>query len=320
MLNVHIRPTLSLLRLVSSIERVIGEHSGKNPDFLASNLSENELLQSATSLINLDISLGSFDSNKNLTLSETVKNLQIAKGTNNLSRSSIDDYFRTLIDCSPSVPINYRQSPSEFNAVGNATGLFKTVAPFLIIKRLEELIDWTNEELAKGEIHPMIVCAVFHLLFLQISPYRLGNHTVSLICVWHLLNISGYTLFHYQHLAPYFENESSAYFTSIRQAEKTIYGDWSTLNLWLEFFLKVSDEALTNLKNTLDENLEHSRLTPVQKDIISTIGIHGSITRERVAQKTSINLSTVKYNLGVLTERGFIERLGAGRTTSYKVK
>lgn len=197
--------------------------------------------------------------------------------------------------------------------------VFPTVAPFLIEKRLTELLDWLDREIAAGLIHPLTVIGTFHLLFLQIHPFARGNHRLSLVLLFHLLRNFDYRFVEASSFTPFFASKPRLYFASLRQAEKTALASWSSLNAWLEFFF----EALIGAASTLAENYEfrsqRARLTPTQERILELAALHGSISRERVVAETGINLSTVKYNLAALAEMGHLRKEGGGRTTSYRL-
>ena len=197
--------------------------------------------------------------------------------------------------------------------------VFPAVSPFLVEQRLSELLEWTEHELEEGVFHPLFIIGTFHLLFLQIQPFPTANHRLSLVLLWRLLDMHGYGFVRYSHFAPEIEQRSKQYFASLRQAEKTAYNNWSTLNIWLEFFLDALVLASQNLleKTQRDENT--ARLTQVQRKIIDVIKSSGSATREKIVTETGINLSTVKYNLSILANKGHLKRDGGGRSTSYRL-
>jgi Fic family protein len=197
--------------------------------------------------------------------------------------------------------------------------IFESVSSFLINERFSDLVSWVSQELEDDRFHPLYVIGTFHLLFLQIQPYQTANHQLCLAIVWHLLNKNGYSFFEYSHFAPTLLTKSEEYFNALRQAEKTAYGTWATLNVWLEFFLEVLLESNAVLSDTRQRLVGHYRLTPVQKQILQVVKTYGSATRERIARETGINVSTVKYNLSVLYSNGQLKREGGGRSTSYTV-
>ena len=197
--------------------------------------------------------------------------------------------------------------------------IFPTVSPFLVEQRLEELLEWARHELEDGQFHPLFVIGTFHLLFLQIHPFPTANHRLALILLWRLLDAHGYSYVRYSHFAPEIASRSKQYFAALRQAEKTAYGNWSTLNIWLEFFLDMLVLASQNLLTLTERTVSSARLSSVQRRIIDVIKSSGSATREKIVTETGINLSTVKYNLSVLASRGHLKRDGGGRSTSYRL-
>ena len=224
--------------------------------------------------------------------------------------------------------LELRKSTAYFTATGlaNISGaprgddiVFLTVSSFLVEQRLTDLLEWTRHELEEGSFHPLFIVGTFHLLFLQISPFPTANHRLALVLLYRLLDAHGYSFVRYRHFAPEMEARSKQYFAALRQAEKTACGNWSTLNIWLEFFLDTLIQASNALLDFSERTVNTSRLTGVQRKIMDVVKTNGSATRERIVTETGINLSTVKYNLSVLASRGHLKRDGGGRTTSYRV-
>ena len=89
--------------------------------------------------------------------------------------------------------------------------------------------------------------------------------------------------------------------------------------MWLELFLDAILQGASTVYGRTKRESGRLRLTSVQRQIVHVIQSLGPASREQVAAATGINLSTVKYNLGVLSARGVLDRRGGGRTTSYAV-
>lgn len=197
--------------------------------------------------------------------------------------------------------------------------IFPAVSSFLVENRLEELLEWTKEQLLEAQFHPLFVIGTFHLLFLQIHPFETANHRIALLLLWHLLDAHGFSFVRYSHFAEIFELRSKQYFSSLRQAEKTAGNSWATLNIWLEFFLDALISSSEKLLDNAEKKLGFYRLTDVQQQIIDVVKVTGAASREKIVSETGINVSTVKYNLTVLSTKGHLKRDGNGRTTSYSV-
>lgn len=197
--------------------------------------------------------------------------------------------------------------------------VFSTVPSFLIPSKLRELLDWTTKELDRGSIHPLLVISVFYLVFLQIHPFSEATPRLAIVLSWHLLIERGYGFVTAAHFATHLANRSRSYFQALRQAEKTVNTNWSTLNSWLEFFLETLLESANELQRSLQRSNLYARLTTVQKQIIEAVKTNGAASRDHISRETGINLSTVKYNLTVLSRRGHLKRQGGGRTTNYSI-
>lgn len=219
--------------------------------------------------------------------------------------------------------LELRRSTTYFTAPGQGPHgdevVFATVSSFLVEQRLAELLEWAQHELEEGSFHPLFVIGTFHLLFLQIHPFPTANHRMALVLLWRLLDAHGYGFVRFRHFAPEMESRAKQYFSALRQAEKTAWGNWSTLNVWLELFLDTLIASSNALLDISERQVSSARLTNVQRKIMDVIKANGSATRERIVTETGINLSTVKYNLSVLASKGHLKRDGGGRTTSYRV-
>ena len=217
-----------------------------------------------------------------------------------LSLAGVSQIHRLLVDEAPETfgentdldTVDLRQLALSFTKPGDEDVVFPTISAFLVEKRLRELLEWADSELEAGVLHPLILA-------------------------WHLLEDNGFDFVNYSHFAPQLLKRSRQYFASLRQAEKTARGTWSTLNSWLELFLDSLVTSAIELDQISRKNVETKRLTSVQQQILEVVKLRGAVTREGIANDTGIKLSTVKYNLSVLSARGHLKRQGGGRTPSY---
>ncbi len=217
----------------------------------------------------------------------------------------------------------WRQEVEHFRAPGLHAGsdelVFPTVSPFLVEPRMNELLAWAQSEIENGTHHPLIVAPLFHLLLLQIHPFPKANHRLALAVLWHILSEHGFPFIRFQHLTPVFQARSKLYFSTLRQAEKTAGTNWSTMNIWLEFFFDCLLEVTRGLRELGETLLDETLLTDVQRRILDVVRNRGTASREIITQETGLHVSTVKYNLSLLAERGHLTRDGIGRATHYKV-
>ena len=212
----------------------------------------------------------------------------------------------------------FRKSIGSFLTHENQR-VFTTVSPFLVKKRFSEVVEWVTEELYQGEIHPIIIAGTFHLLFLQLHPFSAANHRVALVSTWHLLKNSGFKFITQSDLIGIFLRDEKEYYSSLKQAERSTFTDWTTMNAWLEFFASKLFECAANCFEIEKDLADLNSLSLTQKKILEIIRRDGVVSREKVVIETGISSSTVKYNLSQLAERGHLKREGNGRATNYRL-
>ncbi|MEN8197174.1 MAG: Fic family protein, partial [Pseudomonadota bacterium] len=90
----------------------------------------------------------------------------------------------------------YKTLPNHVEAFGpdgKSLGVvFETAAPFDTPRLMSELIAWIRASLDKGEVHPLLVIAIFVVVFLEIHPFQDGNGRLSRILTTLLLLRCGY--------------------------------------------------------------------------------------------------------------------------------
>ena len=90
----------------------------------------------------------------------------------------------------------YKTLPNHVEAFGpdgQSLGVvFETASPFDTPRLMSELIAWTRASLDEGEIHPLLVIAIFIVVFLEIHPFQDGNGRLSRILTTLLLLRAGY--------------------------------------------------------------------------------------------------------------------------------
>ena len=216
-------------------------------------------------------------------------------------------------------PGQYRKESSSL--VGpNGADLFVTTSAFMVDQRLNDLCQWVRKELSSALLHPLIVIGIFQLLFVYIYPFKFGSHRLGLILTWHLLKDNGYEFVRYGHFIPEICRESKEYSNALIQAEKSLYGNWATLPVWLEYFTETLRRTCRSILDYRKKRTQLGQLTSVQRLIVEVVQLKGAASRDAIARETGINVATVKYNLTVLTQKGRLRRHGGGRTTSYSVE
>ena len=202
---------------------------------------------------------------------------------------------------------------------GESLGVvFQTASPFDTPRLMAELTEWLQDELKAQNLHPLILVAVFIVVFLEIHPFQDGNGRLSRILTTLLLLRAGYTYVPYSSLESIVEQNKETYYLALRQTQETIRStnpDWQP---WLVFFL----DSLRQQKARLEKKIERERLIlgdlpELSVQILELCRERGRVTVAEAAKATGENRNTIKDHLKALTRAGHVERHGAGRGTWY---
>jgi Fic family protein len=150
-----------------------------------------------------------------------------------------------------------RNDVGAFDADGKMLGIvFETATPFDTPRKMQELIAWLNEARELGRIHPLLIVAVFIVVFLEIHLFQDGNGRLSRILTTLLLLQAGYAYVPYSSLESVIENSKEGYYLALRQTQGTIRSEAPNWQPWLVFFLR----ALQQQKRRLATKVEREKL------------------------------------------------------------
>jgi len=86
-----------------------------------------------------------------------------------------------------------RNDVGAFDPDGKMIGIvFETATPFDTPRRMQELVAWLKEARELKRIHPLLIVAVFVVVFLEIHPFQDGNGRLSRVLTTLLLLQAGY--------------------------------------------------------------------------------------------------------------------------------
>lgn len=219
---------------------------------------------------------------------------------------------------------HYKTHPNHveaFDSEGRSLGMvFKTATPFDTPRRMEALVAWTKTAVEDSDLHPLIVIAIFVVVFLAIHPFQDGNGRLSRVLTTLLLLRAGYDYVPYSSMESVIERSKDAYYRALRNTQTTLGKkdpDWQP---WLEFFLR----ALQHQKARLGKKIERERLVlgdlpDLSVQILELAREHGRITVAEATKLTGANRNTIKDHLSTLTDAQHLARHGKGRGTWYSL-
>lgn len=160
----------------------------------------------------------------------------------------------------------HSNSVEAFDAGGKSLGVvFQTTAPFDTPYEMQNLVDWTAKTLEDKSYHPLIVVAVFNVVFLAIHPFQDGNGRLSRVFVT-LLMLAGYTYIPYSSLESIVEKNKDAYYLALQRTQKTLKQDSIDWLPWFRFFLS----SLKRQKDHLNEKTTRlNQYTELPLDVVA---------------------------------------------------
>lgn len=217
---------------------------------------------------------------------------------------------------------NTSNSVAAFDETGAQIGIvFETASPFDTPRLMTELVDWVNTERDKGQLHPLLIIAIFVVVFLEIHPFQDGNGRLSRVLTTLLLIQTGYAYVPYSSLESVIELNKEAYYLALRQTQGTIRTDAPNWQPWLVFFLRSLAEQVRRLEKKVErERIVLASLPELSLQIIEFAREHGRVTMGDAIKLTDANRNTLKQHFRHLVERNHLTQQGSGRGVWYALK
>jgi Fic family protein len=212
-------------------------------------------------------------------------------------------------------------SVAAFDEQGTQIGIvFQTASPFDTPRLMSELLSWVNAQRESTLLHPLLIAAIFVVVFLEIHPFQDGNGRISRALTTLMLLQAGYAYVPYSSLESVIERNKEAYYLALRQTQGTIRTNTPNWQPWLLFFLRSLAEQVRQLEKKIErEQLVLTRLPELSLQIVAVVREHGRTTMSDIVQVTGANRNTIKHHLRSLVERGHLSQHGRGRGAWYQV-
>ncbi len=211
---------------------------------------------------------------------------------------------------------------AAFDENGEQIGIvFETASPFDTPRLMAELVAWVNDERDKSQLHPLLVIAIFVVVFLEIHPFQDGNGRLSRVLTTLLLIQAGYAYVPYSSLESVIEVNKEAYYLALRQTQGSIRTDVPNWQPWLVFFLRSLAEQVRRLEKKVErEKIVLAALPELSLQIVEFAQEHGRITIGAAIKLTGVSRNTLKQHFRNLVEHGHLNQQGGGRGVWYELK
>jgi Fic family protein len=209
-----------------------------------------------------------------------------------------------------------------FDENGKQLGIvFETATPFDTARLMAELVTWVKDERESAQLHPLLIIAIFVVVFLGIHPFQDGNGRLSRVLTTLLLLQAGYAYVPYSSLESVIELNKEAYYLALRHTQGTVRTDAPNWQPWLLFFLRsLSDQVHRLEKKVAREKIVLASLPELSLLIVEFAREHGRITIGDAIKLTGGSRNTLKGHFRNLVERGHLIQHGSGRGVWYELR
>ncbi len=218
---------------------------------------------------------------------------------------------------------HYKKFPNHveaFDENGKSAGvIFQTVSPFDTPEKMSQLVEWTNTELTKKELHPLLILSYFVVYFLYIHPFQDGNGRLSRVLTTLLLLKAYYSYVSYTSLERVIEENKKSYYLSLRAAQSTLEKKDQKLGEWISFFLKCLQKQKRNLELKLESEMLLQQLPTLSAQIVEILKSRGASAVADLVKITQANRNTLKLHLKNLVNQKYIVAEGVRRGTRYRI-
>lgn len=203
---------------------------------------------------------------------------------------------------------------------GTQKVIFNTTEPHLVLKKMEEIITWTTQNIHENKIHPLIVIGLFVYEFLSIHPFHDGNGRLSRLLTTLLLLRQDYNFIKYVSFEHVIEERKKDYYASLMECQKNRNTVDERIDNWIIFFL----DALKTLSAELEVKVRGMKqdksvyLNERQKQIISFVKARELCKIGDIHKSFSdISINTLKKDMKYLVENHILEKTGQRKGTIY---
>ncbi|NBT79376.1 MAG: Fic family protein [Betaproteobacteria bacterium] len=213
-------------------------------------------------------------------------------------------------------------SVAAFDENGVQIGIvFETASSFDTPRLMVELLTWVKNERNKAALHPLLIIAIFVVVFLEIHPFQDGNGRLSRVLTTLLLIQAGYAYVPYSSLESVIELNKEAYYLALRQTQGSIRTDAPNWHPWLVFFLRSLAEQVRRLEKKVErERFVLATLPELSLQIVEFAREHGRVTIGDAIKLTGTSRNTLKQHFRNLVERGHLNLQGSGRGVWYEIR
>jgi Fic family protein len=206
---------------------------------------------------------------------------------------------------------------NETDAEGNERIRFKPIAAYLTSDAMERLCTAFITAIEKNEHDPLLLIPMFILDYLCIHPFNDGNGRMSRLLTLLLFYRAGYIVGKYISLEKLIENSKDTYYEVLHDSSNGWHENESDYTPFIRYYLGVLQKAYSEFEERVYYLSQRglSKSDRIKAVIDRKIG---KISKNEILESCpDISKVTVERTLTMLVKKGYIVKIGAGRTTVY---
>ncbi len=208
--------------------------------------------------------------------------------------------------------------PLEIRKGDEVVGVLNVASPEEVRSLMPRLMGWSENELKKGELHPLFVIAIFTAVFLQFCPFKKGNEKIARLMVILLMFKAGYGYAPYSMLDSFLQERADDYYNALKHTQDTLAAGKVDWNVWLEFFFTLLKAQKDKLQERVEKgSSEIINMPGLSTKILKLFDKHDRLSMKEIERLTRGKRSTIKLRLGELVDGGYLMRHGKARATWY---
>ena len=198
--------------------------------------------------------------------------------------------------------------------------VFQTTSAFDTPFEMQNLVKWASRTLEDKSYHPLIVTAVFTVVFLAIHPFQDGNGRLSRLLSTLIMLKSGYVYIPYSSIESVIEKNKDAYYLALQRTQKTLKSDKVDWIPWLNFLLSSLKRQKDHLLNKTENLSKYDELDHESALIMQYVDANGRITIMQAQNIiTTIKRPTIKNRFNKLVNNELLIRHGKTKGTWYAI-
>ena len=214
---------------------------------------------------------------------------------------------------------NMQNIIAETKADGTQVVRFTPLPPYETPAAIDAICESFNQVIDSCVIDPLVLIPVFIHDFLCIHPFNDGNGRMSRLLTTLLLYRCGYMVGRYISIESKIEKTKSNYYDALEKSGIDWYEENNDPSPFIKYILGIILASYRDFESRM--SLVDEKLPAIEQVRMAIKEKIGKFTKSEIMELVpAVGKASVENSLKKLTEEGFIERHGKGKSTFYTRK